>query len=467
MNWLIILEKNDLSKGWIITTLENMGKITTGNTPSKKKSENYGDYLPWVKPPQLDHDSPIIDTPEKLSKLGSKSARILEKDSVLVSCIGNLGKVGYAGTKLATNQQINSVTFYDVIEPKFGFYFFKSLFFSDWLNENKSATIIPIINKGRFLKAPFILCPLNEQKRIVAKIESIFTQIDAAKERLEVLTSQVKSSSGSLSILKNSTLKQAFEGGLVLQDPSDEPAEILLRKIHKDFTKELIFEKENLPKGWIAVKINDVCELIGGGTPSRKKFEYFNGNIIWLTPTEIPKNKIEVINNSKEKITELGLQRSSAKIIPKDSVLLTSRASIGYIAIVDTQVTTNQGFASFICSKIINNYFLAYWLWKSRRLLIENATGTTFKEISKSSIKILEINLPPINEQKRIVSKIESIFGKIDVTEKYVDDTLKSLETLKNSVLKLAFEGKLVDQDPNDEPAATLLEKIKLERIKK
>ncbi len=102
--------------------------------------------------------------------------------------------------------------------------------------------------------------------------------------------------------------------------------------------------KENLPKGWVKTKIELICDLIGGGTPSRKNLEYFkDGQIIWLTPTEINKEKILKINSSKENITELGLTKSSAKLIPRNAVLLTSRASIGYVAIAETTVTTNQG----------------------------------------------------------------------------------------------------------------------------
>ncbi len=97
-----------------------------------------------------------------------------------------------------------------------------------------------------------------------------------------------------------------------------------------------------LPGGWVWTRLEDACiELMGGGTPSREIPEYFGGNIIWLTPTEVPKNKIAILNDSKEKITESGLRYSSAKIIPKDSVLLTSRASIGFVAIAGCDVTTN------------------------------------------------------------------------------------------------------------------------------
>ncbi len=353
----------------------------------------------------------------------------------------------------------------------FFFHFFRHI--EHHLESLGTGTTFKAISGKQIRELSITLPPLNEQKRIVSKIESIFTQIDAAKIQLEMLSSQVKSSSSSLNMLKNSVLKQAFEGKLVPQDPNDESAEVLLKKIHGD-SKELKFKKENLPKGWVKTKIELICDLIGGGTPSRKNLEYFkDGQIIWLTPTEINKEKILKINSSKENITELGLTKSSAKLIPRNAVLLTSRASIGYVAIAETTVTTNQGFASFICSKIIHNYFLAYWLKSNKNVLEEHATGTTFKEIPKSVIKKLSIEIPPFSEQKRIVSKIESIFDKIDAKQKEIailESKLKnipdSINAIKSSILKQAFEGKLVPQDPNDEPASILLEKIKSQKCR-
>jgi len=253
---------------------------------------------------------------------------------------------------------------------------------------------------------------------------------------------------------------------LAPQDPDGEPEEVLLRRMHGD-SKDVTFEKGNLPKGWVETKIGHVSELIGGGTPSRKNHEYFDGNIIWLTPTEIPKDQIVKINDSRERITKLGLEKSSAKTIPEDSVLLTSRASIGYVAIAGTSVTTNQGFASFVCNKAMYNYFLAYWLVGNRGMLESQATGTTFKEISKSKLRELLIPLPPFAEQRRIVSKIESILARIDACRQKLLDLQgraqsgqASLAALRGSVLKQAFEGRLVPQDPDDEPAEVLLRRM-------
>ena len=231
---------------------------------------------------------------------------------------------------------------------------------------------------------------------------------------------------------------------------------------------ELILENnKSLPSSWTRSKLDNLCELIGGGTPSRNNLEYFGGNIIWLTPTEIPKNMIVPISDSKEKITNLGLKKSSAKIIPKESVLLTSRASIGYVAIAGKDVTTNQGFASFICHESLFNYYLAYWLWGNKKNLESEATGTTFKEISKSKLKELIIPLPPLNEQKRIVAKIEELFSLLESTKEILEKTKILLKQYRQSLLKSAFEGKLMPQDPNDEPSSILLEKIRREKDSK
>ena len=170
----------------------------------------------------------------------------------------------------------------------------------------------------------------------------------------------------------------------------------------------------NLPEGWRCATLGEIADLVGGGTPSREHPEYFTGNIVWLTPTEIPHNRVTVVSNSREKITQEGLKKSSARLLPKGTVLMTSRASIGYVAIAGKEVTTNQGFASFICKDGVYNYFLAYWLLGNTDYFIEQATGTTFKEIIKSKLRNFPFPLPPLTEQERIIAKIEELFTQLD-----------------------------------------------------
>ena len=221
----------------------------------------------------------------------------------------------------------------------------------------------------------------------------------------------------------------------------------------------------NLPIGWKSARLGEISTLVGGGTPSRKNPEYFTGDIVWLTPTQIPKNKVTVVRDSEERITSDGLKNSSAKILPKDTVLMTSRASIGYIAIAGTEVTTNQGFASFICNREIYNWYLAYWLMSQIPQIEHQATGTTFKEISKSKLRNFVICFPEMEGQKLIVAKIEELFSQLDAGVAGFRRAKSKLERYRASVLKAAFEGRLVPQDANDEPAGILLQRIGKERL--
>lgn len=155
------------------------------------------------------------------------------------------------------------------------------------------------------------------------------------------------------------------------------------------------------PIGWPISTIGETCTVIGGGTPRRIHDEYFGGDIIWATPTDVTALKGFYIRETKENITEKGLQKSSARIVPADSVLMTSRATIGYTAIAKAPMATNQGFANLICGDSLLPEYLSFFLRNRADALIDMANGTTFKEISKSTLKTVRIPLPPMDLQRR------------------------------------------------------------------
>ncbi|ODS32640.1 MAG: hypothetical protein SCARUB_02241 [Candidatus Scalindua rubra] len=164
-------------ENWKIRRLNEIGEIITGNTPSKKHPEYYGGKIPWVKPNDLDKSGAIYETDEYLTEVGASEARILPKDTVMVSCIGNLGKVGISGTSLATNQQINSIIFNKKIYPKFGYYACKKL--QKVLEHFAPATTLPIITKSRFSEVKILVPPLSLQR----KITSILEKAESSREK--------------------------------------------------------------------------------------------------------------------------------------------------------------------------------------------------------------------------------------------------------------------------------------------
>ncbi len=155
--------------------------------------------------------------------------------------------------------------------------------------------------------------------------------------------------------------------------------------------------------GLTKVPLAEVCTIVGGGTPRRSNAAYFNGTIPWATPTDVTGLDSLFIKRTKEGISEIGLSESSARLLPTGTVLMTSRATIGYTAIATQPMATNQGFANLICSERIVPEYLAYWLRNQRERLIQLAGGTTFREIPKSTLKKVCIPLPPLAEQRRIV----------------------------------------------------------------
>ncbi len=395
------LEKESLPKGWIKTKLENVINLSNEKfNPASNENKTF------IGLEHIEKNTMRIIEKGESKNLTSTKTKFRSGDILYGKLRPYLNKICIPDFNGVCSTDILVFSKNPYRSSKYIALLLSQSKFVRFANRNSTGVQHPRIKFDIMSQFQIPLPPLNEQKRIVQKIESILSQIDAGKKRLDEVRKLLKQN-------KQSVLKSAFEGNLVPQDPNDESSEILLKRIHGD-SKELIFEKDNIPKEWVKIKIKNICELIGGGTPSRQKIEYFEGNITWLTPTEISKEKIVRINSSREKITKLGLKKSSAKIIPTNSVLLTSRASIGYVAIAGIGVTTNQGFTSFVCNQTTYNYFLAYWLFGNKDELESQATGTTFKEISKSKIRELIIPLPPLNEQKRIVSKIESILGRID-----------------------------------------------------
>jgi type I restriction enzyme S subunit len=189
----------------------------------------------------------------------------------------------------------------------------------------------------------------------------------------------------------------------------------------------------NLPKGWRKVKLGEIVNVSGGGTPSTSNPKYWGGNIAWLTPAEVVAlNGNRFIDKTERYITEEGLKNSSAKVMPVNSLLLTSRATIGEVVINKIPMATNQGFIN-IEPKNVDLMFLFYWLKNNRKFLNQMAIGSTFNELSKSVFKKIDILIPEdINEQKRIAEILSAFDDKIEVNNKII----KTLEEMAQEVFK-------------------------------
>lgn len=202
-----------------------------------------------------------------------------------------------------------------------------------------------------------------------------------------------------------------------------------------------------MQKQWNKIKLGNISEVIGGGTPSTKNYDFWNGNIPWLTPKDLSGYNNRYISRGERNITKLGLQNSSARMLPKGAVLLTSRAPIGYIAIAENDVCTNQGFKSIVLKDGYCSEFFYYLLKNNIDYIVGMGSGSTFAEISGTQVKNLEFTVPPLDVQKKIAGVLGVLDDKIELNNKINNNLEQQAQALFKSwfVDFEPFGGKMPD----------------------
>ncbi|GBE74028.1 restriction endonuclease subunit S [Microcystis aeruginosa NIES-87] len=180
---------------------------------------------------------------------------------------------------------------------------------------------------------------------------------------------------------------------------------------------------------WKIYQLSEVTEIVSGGTPKSEVLEYWDGDVLWITPKDMGQAKTIFVSNTSRTISRLGLQKSSAKLIPKNSVILSTRAPIGHLIINVQEMATNQGCRGLIPKNNLDTKFLFYFLKSNIKLLNDLGTGTTFKELSRNALEKIKIPVPPIEEQKRIVEILDKAFEGIAQAEA---NTRQSLINIRN-----------------------------------
>jgi len=208
---------------------------------------------------------------------------------------------------------------------------------------------------------------------------------------------------------------------------------------------------------WKVMKLSEVATIVGGGTPSSSKSEYFeNGNIPWITPKDLSGYNKRYISKGERNITELGLKNSSAKLLPKNTVLLTSRAPIGYVTIASNEISTNQGFKSLVLNDSHIPEFFYYLLKNNVHILESRATGSTFKEISGQILKDTELSIPTPDIQQKIVDILSPLDDKIELNTQ-INQTLEQ-------IAQALFKSWFVDFDPVRAKVQALSDGMSLEQ---
>jgi type I restriction enzyme S subunit len=497
----------NLPNSWAIATVAQSGTVITGNTPPTSEQENYGGTLPFIKPPHL-QESGIHTSDQFLTERGASRSRVLPPCSVLVSCIGNLGKTGINRCPVAFNQQINAIVPSEAFMPLFLFYQAQSPRFRQQIESRASATTISIVNKGNFETIRLAIAPLAEQRRIVGKVEELFSELDEGVANLKQARAQ-------LAVYRQALLKHAFEGHLTADWRSKhasklESADQLLARIRAEreeryqrqlkeweelhtkwertggkttkpskpgkpvpqspISAEILKTLPNLPEGWAHLRLGELIDEPAYGTS--KKCDYETKGTGVLRIPNVVAGSIDATDLKYASFTPEEVQGYALEV--GDLLMIRSNGSVsivGRCALI-RDIHTHLLYAGYLirlrphASAVDPAFLHRQLLSHALRHQIEQAAKSTsgVNNINSGEIQSLVIAVCSVAEQQEIITQLEEKLSAISALEADIDLNLQKAEALRQSILKKAFAGELVPQDPADEPAAALLARIRAER---
>lgn len=416
-------EIGEIPEDWDFVKLNQVANFGGGTTPARKNYARY--YLHgkhnWVKTLDL-NNSFIYKTSEQITDeaLEETSLKKHPKESVLVAMYGGFNQIGRTGL-LKVDASINQALV--AILPKSDILNSEYLLFNlnfnvdYWKSVASSSRKDPNITSQDVKNYPIAFSKnLDEQKEIA----QVLTDTDNLIQATEQLINKKQ-------LIKTATMQNLLTGKIRLAE--------------FDTKKTKPSELGEIPSDWDVVKLKEITQVKSGGTPSTNSSDFWNGNINWCTPTDITKLQgRKYLEKTQRTISQLGLQFSSAEVLPIGSIVMTSRATIGECAITTTLMTTNQGFKNFICHDEVYNEFLYYLLGTQKQRFINLCSGSTFLEISTTQVQNFSIVIP---KSKKEQIAIANILMDIDKELGILNQRLTKLNDIKQGLMQDLLTGKI------------------------
>ncbi|KJS08959.1 MAG: hypothetical protein VR73_03710 [Gammaproteobacteria bacterium BRH_c0] len=450
-----------LPEGWINTSL---GKVVEyGKTDKCELSDVSSDT--WVlELEDIEKDSSKILQQLDAAKRPFKSTKNrFNKGDVLYGKLRPyLNKIVLADNSGVCTTEIIPLNAEPQVDNKFLFYWLKSETFLSYVKEVSYGVNMPRLGTKDAIAAPFILAPLAEQKVIAEKLDTLLAQVETTKARLDRIPKILKR-------FRQSVLAAAVGGKLTDELGKSKSADLIQSSI------SIGFETDIAPNGWSWQKLTDLAKLESGHTPRKSVSEYWDGgDVYWLSLQDIRELHGKIAQDTKHKPTTLGIQNSSARLLPPGTVCFCRDISVGYVTIMGKSMSTTQHFANWICGEKLDNKFLMYSFMAAKDHLLISGQGTTVKTIYMPALKKMRILIPSVKEQTEIVRRVEEIFSYAEAIESKANAALRRVNSLTQSILAKAFRGELTEQWRKDNPeliggensAEALLKKILAEREK-
>ncbi|HDY7989228.1 TPA: restriction endonuclease subunit S [Vibrio vulnificus] len=417
----------ELPKGWVVSKIDALCRKPEQIKPEDTLQFKYIDISSVDR-----HKKEVVSPTDMLgSDAPSRARKLVNAGDVIVSMTRpNLNAVAKIPKHLEGNI---ASTGFDVlkpvlIEPDWLFSVVKSKSFIDSISGTTIGALYPACKASDIRGYEMPVPPLAEQKRIVEKLDEVLAQVDTIKARLDGIPAILKR-------FRQSVLASAVSGKLTV---SEAPRQMsCLKKLGK---------------------------IAGGKTPSKAKSVFWNGDVLWVSPKDM---KTDFIDDSLDRISELAISEGGMKYVPENSLLMVTRSGILAhtfpVALATKKLTINQDIKAFTpdTNLILPEFGLYLIKGLAPRILAEcSKTGTTVASVETKLLESMEFELPTIKEQQEIVRLVDQYFAFADTIEAQVKKAQARVDNLTQSILAKAFRGELVPQDPNDEPADKLLERI-------
>ena len=401
----------ELPKGWVWTTIEDVcSKIGSGSTP---KGSNYSkEGIPFFRSQNVYNSGIVMSDIKYISDeihqmmIGTE---VVANDLLLNITGGSLGRCAVIPSNFEKGNVSQHVCILRpiVIKPEFLHCFILSSFFAKSMKITGSGREgLPKYNLEKMLLP---LPPEQEQERIVAetkRLQSFVDELETSCENMTKLVAQVKSK----------VLDLAIHGKLVPQDPNDEPASELLKRINPK--AEIITDNghyQKLPVGWTICRLKDISKIVTGSTPSKSNRGYYGGIFPFFKPADLDAGRH--VYKATECLSDDG--KKVSRVVPKGATAICCIGTIGKVGYLMYEGATNQQINCAIPSKVVDSVFLFYLcaspLFNDK--LNSESSAVTISIVNKSKIEAISVPLPPLAEQKRIVSKIEEIFAQLEAIE--------------------------------------------------
>ncbi|MET3539188.1 restriction endonuclease subunit S [Chryseobacterium limigenitum] len=460
-------EKYNLPRGWIWVTIGDIAILSSGGTPDRGNRSYFNGDIPWVKSGELNHGI-IISTEENitLEALENSSAKIVPSGTLLIALYGStVGKLAFLGIDAATNQAIAALKTTNSFKSKYLYYYL--LHNRERLLQKRVGGAQPNISQKILEVFPIPLSSLQEQDIIVHQIESLFSKLDEAEKGL-------KKANNSLGIYRLGLLKSAFNGVLtknwredLVNDAYQELTDIKIdrkkkyeienkkdKKIKIDY--EFDYKRDDIINSWAVSSLDNLININARiGWRGLTKKEYTHEGALFLSVHSLNYGKNVVFKDVNFISIERYNESPEIKLKENDILLCKDGAGIGKVGIIKKLpdiATVNSSLLVIDSREIFNPDFLYYFFLGPdiQRLVNEKISGSAIPHLFQKDIKKFKLKVPPKLEQDKIVEILESRFTLVDNLEKTVDNVLNEIIVLKHSILKKAFEGRLVNYNSNE-----------------